>query len=114
MADCIFCGIVNGSIPSEKVYEDDEVLAFNDIHAQAPTHVLVIPKKHIASARELGEKDAALLGKVFAAINRVAQEKGLVENGFRIVNNCGEDGGQTVDHIHFHVLGGRHLTWPPG
>ncbi|PTM59487.1 histidine triad nucleotide-binding protein [Desmospora activa] len=114
MADCIFCQIIDGKIPSQKVYEDADVLAFNDIHAQAPVHVLVIPKKHIASAQELGEKDGALLGKIFTVIKRVAEEKGLAEKGYRIVNNCGEDGGQTVHHIHFHLLGGRQLTWPPG
>lgn len=114
MSDCLFCQIIDGKIPSEKVYEDEDVLAFNDIHAQAPTHVLVIPKKHIASARDLEEKDGALLGKIFAVINRVAADQGLAERGFRIVNNCGEDGGQTVHHIHFHLLGGRQLTWPPG
>ncbi|PTX64857.1 histidine triad (HIT) family protein [Melghirimyces profundicolus] len=114
MSDCIFCKIVKGDVPSEKVYEDESVLAFKDIHAQAPVHLLVIPKAHIPSVRELGEKDGALLGRIFSTINRLAEENGLAERGFRIVNNCGEEGGQTVHHIHFHLLGGRSLTWPPG
>ncbi|SDC74204.1 histidine triad (HIT) family protein [Melghirimyces thermohalophilus] len=114
MADCIFCKIVEGSMPSEKVYEDDAVLAFKDIHAQAPVHLLVIPKRHIPSVREIGEEEGALMGRIFAVINQLAKEHGLADRGFRIVNNCGEEGGQTVHHIHFHLLGGRALTWPPG
>lgn len=114
MADCIFCKIVEGSMPSEKVYEDDAVLAFKDIHAQAPVHLLVIPKRHIPSVREIGEEEGALMGRIFAVINQLAEEHGLADRGFRIVNNCGQEGGQTVHHIHFHLLGGRALTWPPG
>ncbi|SMO50430.1 histidine triad nucleotide-binding protein [Melghirimyces algeriensis] len=114
MEDCIFCKIVDGSLPSEKVYEDESVLAFKDLHAQAPVHLLVIPKKHISSIREIGEEDGPLMGKIFAAINQLAKEYGLADKGFRIVNNCGDEGGQTVYHIHFHLLGGRSLTWPPG
>lgn len=114
MADCIFCGIVEGTIPSEKLYEDEHVVAFRDIHAQAPVHILVIPKKHIPSVQDLGEEDGFLIAQIFSVINRLAKEQGLSEKGFRIVNNCGDEGGQTVYHIHFHLLGGRSLTWPPG
>ncbi|GGE14616.1 histidine triad nucleotide-binding protein [Marinithermofilum abyssi] len=114
MAECIFCGIVEGSIPSKKVYEDEHVVAFHDISPAAPVHLLVIPKKHIASIQEVGEEDAVTMGRIFSAINHLAQEFGLSEKGFRIVNNCGQEGGQTVFHLHFHLLGGRQLTWPPG
>ncbi|QKG84948.1 histidine triad nucleotide-binding protein [Kroppenstedtia pulmonis] len=114
MADCIFCGIVEGTIPSEKLYEDEHVVAFQDIHAQAPVHILVIPKKHIPSVQDVGEEDGFLIAHIFSVINRLAKEHGLSEKGFRIVNNCGDEGGQTVYHIHFHLLGGRTLTWPPG
>ncbi|MFC4076742.1 histidine triad nucleotide-binding protein [Salinithrix halophila] len=114
MTECLFCGIVEGSIPSEKVYEDEHVIAFKDIHAQAPVHILVIPKKHIPSVQQIGEGEGMLLGRIFSVINRLAKEHGLSERGYRIVNNCGEEGGQTVHHIHFHLLGGRALTWPPG
>jgi len=108
MNDCIFCKIVNGEIPSSKVYEDDEILAFKDINPAAPVHILVIPKKHIASANELTVEDEALVGRMFTVIKKLAKEFKL-ENGYRIVNNCGEDGGQEVKHIHFHLLGGRKL-----
>ena len=105
MEDCLFCKIINGEIPSEKVYEDDEILAFKDIHPKAPVHILVIPKKHISSAMEIEEQDEALIGKMFTVIKKLAKEFGL-ENGYRIVNNCGSDGGQEVMHLHFHVLAG--------
>lgn len=108
MDDCIFCKIVKGEIPSEKVYEDDEILAFKDIHPKAPVHILVIPKKHISSAMEIEEQDEALIGKMFTVIKKLAKEFGL-ENGYRIVNNCGSDGGQEVMHLHFHLLGGKKL-----
>ncbi len=113
MTDCIFCKIVEGSIPAEKVYEDEDVLAFRDIHAQAPVHILIIPKKHIPSVRDIGEEEGPLLGRIFSVINRLADELGVADKGFRIVNNCGDEGGQTVYHIHFHLLGGRSLSWPP-
>jgi len=112
LTDCIFCKIVAGDIPSERVYEDGEVLAFRDVQPVAPTHVLVIPKKHIADITELG--DAGLASKLIVAINEVVKDQGLVADGFRVVNNCGEQGGQTVGHLHFHVLGGRDMQWPPG
>ncbi|MFD1425659.1 histidine triad (HIT) family protein [Kroppenstedtia sanguinis] len=114
MSECVFCKIVEGSLPAEKVYEDGDVLAFRDLHAQAPIHLLVIPKKHISSVREIGEEEGPLLGRIFSVVNQLADELGLADKGFRIVNNCGEDGGQTVYHIHFHLLGGRALGWPPG
>ena len=114
MEDCIFCQIVKGKMPSKKVYEDEHVYAFHDISPAAPTHILVIPKKHIATLMDLKEEDQFLAGKVMAAIQKIAKEYQLDEKGFRVVNNVGEEGGQTVYHIHFHLLGGRTLTWPPG
>lgn len=108
MEDCLFCKIIKGEIPSEKVYEDEEILAFRDIHPKAPVHILVIPKKHIASAKEIEIEDEALIGKIYTAIKKIAQKEGL-KNGYRIVNNCGEDGGQEVMHLHFHLLGGKKL-----
>ena len=108
MEDCIFCKIIRGEIPSNKVYEDDEILAFKDINPMAPVHILVIPKKHIESADEISEEDELLIGKIFTVIKRLAKENHL-DNGYRIVNNCGEDGGQAVKHLHFHLLGGRKL-----
>ena len=111
--DCLFCKIVNGEIPSTKVYEDDLVYAFNDIDPKAPFHVIVIPKKHIASAAEITAENSGYISAVFEAIAKIAAENNL-EKGFRVVNNCGEDGGQTVHHIHFHLLARRNLQWPPG
>lgn len=106
--DCIFCKIVKGDIPSNKVYEDDTVLAFHDIAPQMPVHVIVIPKTHIASAAEVNEDNSAVIGHIFEVIPKIAKDLGL-DNGFRIINNCGKDGGQTVGHIHFHILGGKTL-----
>lgn len=111
--DCIFCKIASGAIPSNKVYEDDKVLAFYDLEPQAPIHFLVIPKEHIASANEITEENSEIIAHIFLVISKVTKELGL-ENGYRIVNNCGQDGGQTVPHLHFHVLGKRLLAWPPG
>ena len=113
MADCLFCKIAQKEISSQVVYEDDRVFAFKDINPQAPSHVLVIPRKHIPSLTEMQGTDYDLIADVFAAVNRIAKEMNL-EDGFRMVANCGSDGGQVVDHIHFHVLGGRKLDWPPG
>jgi histidine triad (HIT) family protein len=113
MSDCIFCKIANKEIPSQIIYEDDSVLAFNDIEPQAPVHVLVVPKKHIKDITSLSEADFNIIDKIFKAINKIAQEKGI-DDGFRIVNNCGEKGGQSVHHLHFHLLGGRQMQWPPG
>lgn len=111
--DCIFCKIANGSIPSNKLYEDEKVIAFYDLAPQAPVHFLVIPKEHIKSASDLNEDNAEVVAHIFTVISKLAKELNL-EKGYRIVNNCGEDGGQTVGHLHFHVLGGRLLAWPPG
>lgn len=113
MAECIFCSIVSGDIPAVKVYEDEEILGFRDIHAVAPEHVLLIPKKHITSLLAADPEDALLLGEILIKIKEIAEELGLT-NGFRVVNNVGSEGGQTVYHIHFHLIGGRALSWPPG
>lgn len=109
MENCLFCKIISGEIPTNKVYEDDEILAFKDINPKAPVHILVIPKKHISSAKDIMEEDEALIGKMFTVINKIAKELKL-ENGYRIVNNCGKDGGQEVMHLHFHLLGGKELS----
>jgi len=113
MTDCLFCKIVKGEIPSDRVHEDDDVIAFRDIAPKAPTHVLVIPRRHIPDAHALTDADGDILGKLFAAARRVADEAGL-ENGYRVVTNIGPESGQTVFHLHFHVLGGRPMSWPPG
>jgi len=109
----IFKRIIDKEIPAKIVHEDDQCLAFHDVHPQAPVHILVIPKKEIASTDQLTEDDAALLGHIYGVIRKLAKEFGL-EKGYRIVTNCGTDGGQTVYHLHFHLLGGRQMTWPPG
>lgn len=110
----IFAKIIAKEIPAEIVYEDDRCLAFRDIAAQAPTHVLVIPKKPIVSIETLEDGDAELMGHLWKTIRDVARQEGLAESGYRVVVNCGGDGGQSVDHLHFHLLGGRAMTWPPG
>ncbi|KNF09353.1 hypothetical protein CLPU_3c01310 [Gottschalkia purinilytica] len=114
MSDCIFCKIVKGEIPAKKVYEDDKVIAFNDISPQSPIHILVIPKNHISSANDINDENKEIIGHIFSVISNIAKSEGIADKGYRIVNNCGEDGGQTVSHIHFHILGGRQLQWPPG
>lgn len=106
--DCLFCKIIAGDIPSTKVYEDDAVFAFRDIHPQAPTHILIVPKRHIARAGELTEADAPLVGHIFAVAAQLARQEGL--SSYRVITNSGEDAGQTVAHLHFHVLGGRKLS----
>ena len=111
--DCLFCRMASGAIPVDKVHEDDLVFAIRDINPQAPTHVLVIPVKHVASAAALGNADAGLLARLFSVAGDIAREEGL-ENGWRVVTNVGPDGGQSVDHLHLHLLGGRHMGWPPG
>lgn len=113
MDDCLFCKIAAGQIASNKLFEDERLLAFYDIDPQAPVHFLVIPKAHINSAAELTEDDAALLGHVYAVIARLCKELGC-DKGYRVVTNVGEDGGQSVKHLHFHVLAKRSLAWPPG
>lgn len=114
MNDCLFCKIASGEIPSKKVYEDEMVLAFRDIDPQAPTHILVIPKKHIESVLDIKDEDNEILAGIFKVINIVAKEEGLDEGGFRVVSNIGKDGQQSVPHLHFHVIGGRSMQWPPG
>ncbi len=111
--DCIFCKIAAGEIPSNKLYEDDLCVAFYDLSPQAPVHFLVVPREHISGTDQLKEENCAVVGHIFAVIARLTAQLGL-EKGYRVVNNCGEDGGQTVGHLHFHVLGGRSLAWPPG
>ncbi len=112
--DTIFGKIIRGEIPSEKVYEDDDVLAFKDVNPAAPVHILVIPKKHIVNAFDAGEEDAQLLGKLMLTAAQVAREQGLEDDGFRLVVNNGAAVGQSVFHLHVHVLGGRAFAWPPG
>ncbi len=113
MENCLFCKIIGGQIPSSKVYEDDKVLAFNDIDPKAPVHILIVPKKHIQSIAALEDGDYALVAHIIRVAKDIAAAKGL-ENGSRLVVNTGPDGGQTVEHLHFHLLGGRALGWPPG
>lgn len=113
MADCIFCMIANKDIPSKIVYEDEKIIAFHDLEPQAPVHVLIIPKKHIGSLDEVRLEDVELLGYIMNKIKDIAVDLDL-KNGYRLVNNCGEDGLQTVKHLHFHLLGKRKMTWPPG
>lgn len=114
MADTIFGKIIRKEIPAKIVHEDDLCLAFHDVAPQAPIHVLVIPKKPIVSIAQLSSEDASLMGHIMLTIQQVAKQLGLAESGYRVVANTGSDGGQSVDHLHFHVLGGRALKWPPG
>lgn len=111
--DCIFCKIAAGEIPSKKAYEDDKVLAFYDLEPQAPVHILIIPKTHITSAADITEENSGVVAHIFEVAAKLGKELGL-HNGYRIVNNCGEDGGQSVKHLHFHLMGGRQFTWPAG
>ena len=114
MSECIFCKMVAGEIRPDVIYEDDEVLAFNDIHPQAPTHFLVIPKTHIATLNDLDDTHAPLVGKLFLTAKRIAADRGFADPGYRTVINCNAEAGQTVFHIHLHVLAGRPMDWPPG
>ena len=114
MADCLFCRIVAGEMPATRVHEDDLVIAFRDIAPRAPTHILLIPRRHIASAADLTEADGPLLGRLFAVAAQIARDEGIADGGYRIVTNIGAWGGQTVDHLHFHLMGGRPFAWPPG
>lgn len=114
MNDCIFCRIINGQVPSQRVYEDDDVIAIRDINPQAPVHVLLMPKRHIASVLEAANGDAGLLGRIVLAAATVARQEGIAQRGFRLLTNTGPDGGQAVAHLHFHLLGGRRMAWPPG
>lgn len=113
MTDCLFCRIVAGAIPSQKVYEDERVLAIRDINPQAPVHVLILPKQHVASVLA-ADADPALIGALVQAAARVARQERITEGGFRLLTNTGPDGGQAVPHLHFHLLGGRRMAWPPG
>ena len=114
MTDCIFCGIARGDIPSTKIHEDDEMLAFLDIAPKAPVQFLVIPKKHVSNIMELAPEDSALMGRLIYKAQELACSLGCADKGARFVFNCKSDGGQTVDHVHLHVLGGRAMGWPPG
>lgn len=114
MADCLFCKMVAGEIKPNVVYEDDAVLAFRDINPQAPTHVLVVPKRHISTINDLQGEDAELLGRLYLGAKQVAEQEGIATDGYRTVMNCNAAAGQTVFHLHLHLLGGRNMHWPPG
>jgi histidine triad (HIT) family protein len=114
MSNCIFCKIVKKEIPAKIEYEDEDMIAFHDLSPQAPIHILIIPKKHIESLDKISESDRELFGNIIFQISRLAKKLGIHESGYRVVNNIGKDGGQTVSHIHFHLLGKRQLKWPPG
>jgi len=114
MVDCIFCKIANGKIPSDKVYENENVYAFRDLDPVAPTHVLIVPKEHIKSLDEMEDANQSLLGEMMLTAKKIAKSEGLSEAGYRVVNNIGKAGGQSVDHFHLHVVGGRNMQWPPG
>ncbi len=112
--DCLFCRIASGQVPSKKVYEDEEVVAFEDINPQAPVHMLVIPRKHTPTLNDLGPEDDATLGRLHRVAAELARDRDLSERGYRVVMNCNEEAGQTVFHVHLHLLGGRRMKWPPG
>ncbi len=114
MEDCLFCKIAGGELGTEFVYEDDRVVAFKDLNPQAPVHLLIVPRKHISTLIDLKDEDYELVGHIYKVANKLAKDNDIAEDGFRLVSNCGEQGGQTVFHIHFHLLGGRALQWPPG
>jgi diadenosine tetraphosphate (Ap4A) HIT family hydrolase len=114
VSDCLFCAIAAGDIPSTQAYSDDLVVAFRDIAPRAPTHILVIPRQHITSAADLTETDGPLLGRLFGVTAQIARDEGIAEGGYRLISNVGTWGGQTVDHLHVHLMGGRPFTWPPG
>ena len=112
--DCIFCGIVDRSLPTKLIYEGEQIVAFRDITPQAPTHVLIVPREHIESVADLNETHTEVLGEIFLAANTIARQEGIGETGYRLVFNCGRAAGQSVDHVHLHLIGGRKLGWPPG
>jgi histidine triad (HIT) family protein len=114
MSNCLFCRIAAGEIPAKLAYEDDDVVAFHDINPQAPLHVVIIPRKHIAMINDIEAADAELVGKLYLAAKKIVADAGYADDGYRVVMNCGADAGQSVFHIHLHLLAGRHLTWPPG
>lgn len=111
---CLFCKIISGEIPSDKVYEDDSILAFRDIEPQAPQHIVIIPKKHIESANAITSENSGIIAHIFETIPKIAKDLSIDTSGYRIINNCGVDGGQTVPHLHFHLTGGRQFGWPAG
>ena len=110
MEDCLFCKIVKGDIPSTKIYEDENILAFKDINPEAPVHIIIIPKEHIPSINQLSEENSEVVSHIFLVVKKIALEQGIAENGYRVISNCGEYGGQTVPHLHFHLLGGKTLA----
>ena len=112
--NCLFCKIIENKIPSKKVYEDGQIFAFEDISPQAPVHIVIIPKKHIATSLDLENEDNELIGRLFQAANKIAKDRGVADKGFRLVMNCNSDAGQTVFHVHLHLLAGRPMHWPPG
>ena len=114
MTDCLFCRIVKKEIPSKILYEDGEALAFEDVNPQAPVHILIVPCRHIPSLSAAKEEDSECIGRLLSIARRIARERGISEDGYRVVINSGPAGGQTVDHLHLHLLGGRHMGWPPG
>jgi len=114
MTDCLFCKIRDGDIPAEVVYENDDILAFRDVNPQAPTHVLIVPRKHISTINDLEDEDSGVMGQMVLAAQDIAGYEGIAEEGYRLVVNCNAKAGQTVFHIHMHLLGGRNMTWPPG
>ena len=113
-SDCVFCRIIAGEIPSSQLHNDELVVAIRDIAPRAPTHILLLSREHIRSADELGERQAALLGRLYAVSAALAHQEGIAEDGYRVITNVGRNGGQTVDHLHFHLMGGRPFFWPPG
>lgn len=114
MADCLFCRIVAGDVPATRRHDDELVVAIEDVSPRAPVHLLLMPRAHVASAAEVGETDGPMLGRLFAVAAKLAADEGLAERGYRLVTNVGQDSGQTVNHLHVHLLGGRRMTWPPG
>jgi histidine triad (HIT) family protein len=114
MSDCLFCGIVEGKIKANIVYQDDAAVAFKDVAPKAPVHILIIPRKHIVCVSDIAEQDRDLIGQIFQVAAKLARELGIAESGYRVVVNSGPDAGQSVFHLHFHLLGGRQMSWPPG
>lgn len=114
MASCLFCGIIDGKVPANEVYRDERVVAFKDINPQAPVHLLIIPRKHVAGLLDIAPEDLTLVGAISGVAARLARENGIAESGFRLVVNSGADAGQSVFHLHYHLIGGRRLGWPPG
>jgi histidine triad (HIT) family protein len=114
MTDCLFCKIRDGEIPADIVFENDDVLAFNDVNPQAPIHIIIIPRKHISTINDVEDADEAILGRLFSVAKEIAKQRGVSDDGYRLVVNCNEKAGQTVFHIHMHLMAGRAMTWPPG